>query len=142
MYIHLMKPYKYISAKAVQSKLQKILSHINYIVIYTIWTMFYLCIMTQGIIRLLFEYFYYKFKQNSIYMQCIQDHLNSIEPSICFSLEVESDNHTDRYLSFASHHPLAHKASVVCTLFTRARSICSSVGSHKSEEQHIYRALR
>ena len=39
----------------------------------------------------------------------------------------ENLQHTDRYLDFSSHHPLAHKIAVVRTLHTRAESINSSV---------------
>ena len=34
--------------------------------------------------------------------------------------------HTDNYLCFDSHHPFAHKLAVVHTLFSRARSVCST----------------
>ena len=78
-------------------------------------------------------------------------HLNSIETSIQFTAELEKEKvpfldvlliqntdgpidtsvyrkptHNEKYLSFFSHHPTAHKASVVCTLFHRARTIPST----------------
>ena len=76
-------------------------------------------------------------------------HLNSIEPCVQFTVEKESDDgrlpfldvqlcreddgsistsvyrkamHTNQYLSFTSHHPMAHKAAVVRTLMTRAKT--------------------
>jgi len=48
----------------------------------------------------------------------------------------------DKYLNYESHHPLAHKLSVIRTLFSRADSICSSLVERSTEEQHITQALR
>ena len=79
-------------------------------------------------------------------------HLNSIEPSIQFTAERETDGklpfldtcaqkttngrlgtvayreptHTDKCLSFISHHPRNHKKSVVTTLFQRAENLTSN----------------
>ena len=79
-------------------------------------------------------------------------HLNSIEPSIQFAVERESNGKlafldtyiyrnidgqlktsvyrkptpTDKYLSFYSHHLRSHKKSVARTLFQRAESLTSN----------------
>ena len=91
-------------------------------------------------------------------------HLN---PHIKFTVETESDNclpfldnllthesdgnitmsvytkptHTDRYLDFFSHHPLAHNISVIRTLYCRASALSSSLIHHTEEEVHIRTAL-
>ena len=94
-------------------------------------------------------------------------HLNCIETSIQFTVEFERDGtlpfldvllsrdtdgfittsvyrkptHTDKYLSFLSHHPTSHKASVVRTLFHRARTIPSTGEERRKEELRIKKAL-
>jgi hypothetical protein len=94
-------------------------------------------------------------------------HLNSVNPHIKFTVETESDNclpfldillthesdgnittsvyrkpiHTDRYLDFSSHHPLAHKVSVIRTLYCRASALSSSLIHRTEEEVHIRTAL-
>ena len=94
-------------------------------------------------------------------------HVNSVEQSIQFTLERESDGklpfldlllerhpdgsistsvfrkstHTDRYLDFDSHHPLIHKTAVVRTLQHRARMLSSSVEAQRGEESHLIDAL-
>ena len=94
------------------------------------------------------------------------DHLNTVEPTIKFTMEKESNGslsfldtlvthhedgslstsvyrkktHTDRYLDFTSHHPLAHKVAVARTLMTRAERICTFVPDRDKEKQHIAEA--
>ena len=94
-------------------------------------------------------------------------HLNSIKDCIRFTLETESQGqlafldvmithnldrsidttvyrkptHTNKYLDFSSHHPLAHKIAAVRTLYTRAQALSSSVVSRTQEERAISQAL-
>ena len=96
----------------------------------------------------------------------LHQHLNSMESSIQFTLEVENNqclpfldvlvtrcngsvcttvyrkpSHTDRYLDFTSHHPLVHKAAVVRTLLSRADVICSSPTLLEKEHTRVGQAL-
>ena len=90
-------------------------------------------------------------------------HLNSINPSIQFTMEQETDNqlpfldvllmrddnnkirttvyrkktHTDRYLSFKSHHSAQAKRSTVMTLLKRARDVTSDRHLLKKELKHL-----
>lgn len=87
-------------------------------------------------------------------------HLDSINPSIQFTLELEDTKgqglpfldtittrrgtqlevnvyrkptHTDRYLDFNSHHPMCHKRSVVSTLLRTEHTINSKGGTRRNE---------
>ena len=100
-------------------------------------------------------------------IQQFHDHLNSIEPTIKFTIEMEQEGslpfldtrvtrngdgsltttvfrkktHSDRYLDFDSHHPLAHKVAVARTLLTRADRICGSAPDRDVEKRRITEAL-
>ena len=49
--------------------------------------------------------------------------------------------HTERYLSFHSHHPVAHKKAVVKSLTNRAKIIPSSSDQRSNEMKHVTAAL-
>ena len=94
-------------------------------------------------------------------------HLNSIEPSIQFTVEreinghlafldlnvhrtvegkLETDvyckpTHTDKYLSYDSHHPVSHKRSVAKTLLQRAESLPSNGDSQANEREYVLNIL-
>ena len=50
--------------------------------------------------------------------------------------------HTDRYLDFESHHPLAHKVAVARTLLTRADRICTDFPDKARVKERVTQALR
>ena len=49
--------------------------------------------------------------------------------------------HTDQYLQFSSHHPMAHKPSVVSTLLKRAASHCSLNSLVRKEKAYVKETL-
>ena len=49
--------------------------------------------------------------------------------------------HTDQYLQFESHHPLAHKLGVIRTLNYRADTIISDPEEIRKEKEHVRTAL-
>ncbi len=95
-------------------------------------------------------------------------HLNSIEPSIQFTVERETNGdlafldlnvyrtiegkletavyrkptHTDKYLSYNSHHPVSHKKSVAKTLLQRAEHLPSNSDSQANEREYVLNILR
>ena len=101
------------------------------------------------------------------HVQEFHDHLNSIDPNIQFTKEIEEDNrlsfldtttsrvrghvqvsvyrkptHTDKYLDYNSHHPAQHKRSVVNTLLDRAQEIPSTNAERSRERKHVIKVLR
>ena len=101
-------------------------------------------------------------------VQHLLQHLNGIEETIQFTVELESNDclpfldvllhrrpdgsistsvyrkatHTDKYLDFSSHHPLSHKIAVVRTLCSRAETHSSLASSLLHEANHVSSALR
>ena len=101
------------------------------------------------------------------YMQEFHDHLNSVNPNIQFTKDLEKDNglsfldtitarvrgriqvsvyrkptHTDKYLDYKSHHPSKHKRSVVNTLLHRAQEIPSTNAGRSGERRQVIKVLR
>ena len=101
-------------------------------------------------------------------VKSFHSHLNCIELCIPFTLEEESEDrvlpfldvqlcrdfdgtvttseyqkttHTNQYLSFSAHHPVAHKVAVVKTLMSRANTLSSS-GVQGAEEEKIVDNLK
>ena len=101
-------------------------------------------------------------------MEGLLSHLNSVRPSIKFTVEVEKEGslpfldallqrkddgnldvtvyrkptHTDRYLDFRSHHPSHVKRGLVRCLYDRARSITTKQEDLQKEECHLTEVLR
>ena len=50
--------------------------------------------------------------------------------------------HTDKCLSFNSHHPGSHKKSVVTTLFQRAENLTSNNDARENERQYVTNVLK
>lgn len=94
--------------------------------------------------------------------------INSVEPSINFTMETENDaqeisfldvlirrkmdgslsygvyrkpTHTDKYLNFASHHPPSHKSAVVRSLTDRARTHFSEEDAAAEERHRVLHTL-
>jgi hypothetical protein len=49
--------------------------------------------------------------------------------------------HTDKYLSYESHHPVSHKRSVAKTLLQRAESLPSNSDSQANEREYVLNIL-
>ena len=106
--------------------------------------------------------------QQQAHKQLFLDHINSIDPSIKFTVKgnqengaipfldtlvkSEADNslsirvyhkptHTDQYLQWDSHHNLSAKYSVTGTLAHRVRSVCTTLGLLNEGLQHLKVAL-
>ena len=50
--------------------------------------------------------------------------------------------HTDLYLLWDSHHTIPSKYSVVCSLYPRAKTICSTQQLLQEEEEHLFQILK
>ena len=102
-------------------------------------------------------------------MDEFHQHLNSINPHIQFTLELEDtegqglpfldtittrrgtrlevnvyrkSTHTDRYRDFNSHHPMCHKRSIVSTLLRGAQNIPSTQKGKREESKRVKAVLR
>lgn len=101
------------------------------------------------------------------HIQPFHQHLNDQDPNIKFTIErytpaglpfldtlntvledgsidisiYRKKTHTDHYLSFDSHHPPQHKASVVRTLNHRANTLLTNEEHQCVERRHIHKAL-
>ena len=96
------------------------------------------------------------------YLQEFHDHLNSVNPNIQFTKELEKDNglsfldttitrergriqvsvyrkptHRDKYLDYNSHHPSQHKRSVANNLLRRAQEIPLTNAEWSRERTHV-----
>ena len=96
-----------------------------------------------------------------------QEHLNSIDPHIKFTIELPGTDglpfldtltkptpnsiestvyrkptHTDRYLDYNSNHPISTKLSVIYTLIHRAKQVCSTPEFLAKEMDHLQSPTR
>ena len=106
--------------------------------------------------------------QQEAHKQLFPEHINNIDPALKFTVEgnqengaipfldtsvkIEVDNslaisvyrkptNTDQYLQWDSHHNLAAKYSVICTLTHRAKTVCTGPELFNKEIQHLREAL-
>ncbi|XP_072020645.1 uncharacterized protein [Amphiura filiformis] len=66
--------------------------------------------------------------------------LRNADGSVSISI-YRKPTHTDQYLHFDSHHPIAHKLSVIRTLFHRAEIAVTDPEERVKEVEHIKSAL-
>ena len=96
-----------------------------------------------------------------------QEHLNSIDPHIKFTIELPGTNglpfldtltkctpnssestvyrkptHTDRYLDYNSKHPIPAELSVIHTVIHRAKQVCSTLKFLVKEMDHLHSPTR
>ena len=103
------------------------------------------------------------------YVASFLEHLNEKDPNIRFTTEEEQNNelpfldvrvtrqderlrtgvhrkktHTDRALSFKSHHPISAKRSVIGSLFSRIDSHfgADDIEGREKERQHLFAVLQ
>ena len=67
---------------------------------------------------------------------------NSTNQKFLSTTVFRKSTHTDKYLDFQSHHPLAHKVAVACNLFNRADKICSDFPDLDKEKEHVEKVLQ
>ena len=61
---------------------------------------------------------------------------------VCHYISVQKPTHTNQYLPFDLHHPVAHKASVVRKLMSRASELSSNGMVRVAEEERVVDALK
>ena len=101
------------------------------------------------------------------YVDGFLQHLNSQQPTIRFTMEIEKDNtipfldtsvsrdsnrlltttvyrkptHTDQYLAYDSHHPQSVKRGIVKCLYDRAKHLTSKPSAISKEKKHLSSVL-
>ena len=109
----------------------------------------------------------YKPKIWKRYVDGFLQHLNSQQPTIRFTMEIEKDNtipfidtsvsrdsnglltttvyrkptHTDQYLAYDSHHPQSVKRGIVKCLYDRAKHLTSKPSVTSEEKKHLLSVL-